>query len=144
MMEPMASIRRERGEARRAAQAFRDLALLLFLIMLVFSVRFQADETDPSVTPLPGGVQAADREQVEPSAVEPAAVPALAIPEPAAEPEAAPVARLQERPQRIEVQTRVLVLRGDTVHEIRLPARFTLTETESGCSEHEVEVLTRS
>ena len=100
MMEPMASIRRERGEAGRAAQAFRDLAVLLFLLMLVLSVRFQADEADSSVRPLPGGVQAAD--------YEPAAVPALATPDPAGEPEAAPVARLRELPLSVETQTRVL------------------------------------
>lgn len=82
MMVPMASIRRERGEARRASQAIRDLAVLLVVIILAFSIRFQADEADPSVKPHLGGVQAAGLEQAEPAQPEPAAVPALATPAP--------------------------------------------------------------
>ena len=144
MMVPMATIRRERGEARRASQAVRDLAFFLFLIVVAFSIRFPADEADPSVTPLPGGVQAASLEQAEPAPAEPAAVPALATPAPAGDPLLQSVARLQELSTLLEMETRVLVLQDGTVHEIHLPTRFSVTSPTSECSKKKINVQIRS
>jgi hypothetical protein len=156
MIESMASIRRERGEVKRASQAFRDLAVVLFLLMLVLSVRFQADEVDPDVKPLPGGVQAAGLELDGPEMqAVPAAVPALASPEPA-EVEAPPIARLRELRHNVEWQanletlnrlatgTRVLVVLGDEVHEILLPVDISLPQRKSGCSKPKIDVQVHS
>ena len=168
MIESMASIRRERGEVKRASQAFRDLAVVLLLLMLVLSVRFQSDEVDPEVKPLPGGVQAAGLGLDGPAAdAAPATVPALAVPEPA-EVEAPPIARVRELRHHVEWQTnletlnrmvtetrieaqilpgtptRLLIVRGDEVHEIRLPVQITLPQHKSGCSERRIDVQVRS
>jgi hypothetical protein len=162
MIEPMATARRERGEVKRASQAFRDLALVLFLLMLALSVRFQADEVDPDVKPLLGGVQAAGPELGGPEMQAiPAAVPALASPEPA-EVEAPPIARLRELRHNVEWQTnletlnrieaqiqpgtptRVLVFLGDEVHEIRLPVDISLPQRKSGCSKPKIDVQVHS
>jgi hypothetical protein len=149
MMEPMASIQSERGEVKRAAQAFRDLAVLLVLLLLVFSVRWNDDGGEPAVQPLPDGVQAAGHDSHDPSqppVVEPASVPALATPEPARETEtaAAPVAVLRELARDVETEARVLVLRDGTLHEIRLPARWSVKTTGTCDAEPEVDVFTRS
>lgn len=144
MMEPIQSIRRERGEARRASQAFRDLGFLLVLILLVSSVRFQPADADPALNPLPGGVQAAETEQAEPPAVEPAVVPALATPDPATRSEIPSIAELRSLRQDVDTQTRVLVVTGETVREIRFPSRITIRAFGASCSESRVEPLTRS
>jgi hypothetical protein len=163
MMEPMASIMRDRRETRHAAQAFRDMAVLLLLLLAVVSVRFQSDEADPPVEPLRGGVQAATPESAAPAEdAEPAVLPALATPDPAADAEVPPIARVLELPRRVEMktrletrirseaptdpaeQTRVLVFLGDEVHEIRLPGRFSLKEHAGEGSAQKVDVQVRS
>jgi hypothetical protein len=118
--------------------------MLLVLILLVSSVRFQPVETEPEEAPLPVGVQAAESEPAEPSTVEPAAVPALATPDPAVRAEVPSVAGLHDSRHEAETRTRVLVLTDETVQELRLPARLTIRATRTSCTEPTVEHLARS
>jgi hypothetical protein len=150
MMEPMASIRRTRGEAKKAAQAFHDVAILLLLLLAVFSVRVSSDEEAPSAhenraatdkraaaAPMPGGVQAAESDPVgastaesstaESSAAELAAVPALASP---LREDPRPAARGERREQQLQVNLgRLVLVEEGQIHEVRLPMlrRISLT-----------------
>ena len=151
MMEPMASIRRERGEARRAAQAIRDVAVVLFLALLAFSVRFDAADPDPAVKPHLGGVQAAGLDQAAPPepqlepAPEPAVMPALAHPVPAGEAVAPPVA-LQRDGLRVVIHGFEDGFGGvdGEVHVIRFPARLPAGDDPGDCPKQQVAAHARS